>query len=192
VMSSDQDNQPVPGTSDLAKARRVSDQSTAETSSLRTRQHVYELTVTWRGNRGSGTSHYRAYARDHDITAPGKPAIPASSDPAFRGDPARWSPEELLVASLSACHQLWYLHLCADAGIVLTSYEDSPKGVMTEDAGSGTFTHVQLRPHVTIAVGADSAKAQTLHEKAHEMCFIARSVRFPVEVAPTVSISELR
>jgi organic hydroperoxide reductase OsmC/OhrA len=145
--------------------------------------HRYAVSVKWTGNKGTGTSGYKAYERAHEISAGAqKPVIPGSSDPAFRGDPARWNPEELLVASLSACHKLWYLHLCANAGIVVTAYIDHPEGVMEElPDGAGQFQRVVLRPEVTLAPGADLAKAHQLHEAAHAKCFIARSVNFPVE-----------
>ena len=146
------------------------------------RTHTYRLKLDWTGNLGSGTSGYRAYTRDHDLAVPGKPTIPGSSDPAFRGDATRWNPEELLVASLSACHQLWYLHLAADAGVTVTAYRDEPEGTMVEEAdGGGHFKRVILRPTVTLAPGSDEAVAMALHEKAHHLCFIARSVNFPVE-----------
>ena len=146
------------------------------------REHTYSVTVTWTGNTGTGTSGYRDYARAHEISAEGKPAIAASSDPVFRGDRARWNPEELLVAALSGCHQLSYLHLCAVAGIVVTEYMDHAEGVMVETPdGSAQFTRVVLRPKVTVAAGSDVAKAKELHHEAHEKCFIARSVNFPVE-----------
>lgn len=149
------------------------------------KEHHYAVTVTWTGNQGSGTSAYRAYSRDHLISAGDKPAIPGSSDPSFRGDPARWNPEDLLVASLAACHKLWYLGLCAAAGIVVTDYEDRAEGWMLEEAGgAGQFTRVLLRPRVTLAPGADREKAAHLHHEAHDMCFIARSVNFPVEAEP--------
>src|SRR6266852_4918362 len=114
------------------------------------REHHYQLALAWTGNRGTGTSHYRAYARDHELSAGGKSVpIPGSSDPAFLGDPSRYNPEELLVASLSACHMLWVLHLCATAGISVTAYEDKPEGTMLEHTdGGGEFTRVVLRPHV--------------------------------------------
>jgi organic hydroperoxide reductase OsmC/OhrA len=159
------------------------------------KSHHYEAKVTWTGNTGTGTSGYRAYERAHELTAPGqpKPAIPGSSDPAFRGDRARWNPEELLVASLAACHQLWYLHLCADAGIVVTAYEDHAEGTMSETAdGGGQFTSVTLRPVVTVAPGADEALAKSLHERAHALCFIARSVRFPVHHEPEIRVAAAR
>ncbi len=148
--------------------------------------HRYLVTVHWTGNTGSGTSHYRNYERRHEISAGGqKPTIPGSSDPAFRGDSTRWNPEELLVASLSACHKLWYLHLCADAGIVLVDYIDQAEGLMDEAAdGTGHFTRVILRPEVTVAPGCDIAKARELHDLAHAKCFIANSVNFPVEDEP--------
>ena len=145
-------------------------------------EHLYNLTVTWTGNRGSGTSDYRAYSRDHEIHGEHKAIpLPGSSDAAFRGDPARYSPEELLVASLSSCHMLWFLHLCADAGIVVISYRDSATGTMAEHAdGSGEFTRVTLQPHATITDVSRIADTVELHRKAHELCFIARSVNFPV------------
>jgi len=152
--------------------------------------HAYEVQVTWAGNEGTGTSSYRGYSRAHVITANGKVPIEGSSDPAFRGDPTRWNPEELLLASLAACHKLWYLGLCAEAGIVVVAYEDNAQGTMVEQSdGAGQFTSVVLRPKVILASGSEIAKAQTLHKNAHEKCFIARSVNFPVSHAPELSIS---
>ena len=152
------------------------------------KQHQYAVSVAWTGNDGMGTKSYAGYRRDHEIHAPGKPAIPGSSDPAFRGDRARYNPEELLVASLSTCHMLWYLHLCAVNGIVVLDYRDEAGGTMQEEAdGGGAFVRVVLKPRITIAEGSDRDKALALHEKAHHLCFIARSVRFPVEVAPEIA-----
>jgi organic hydroperoxide reductase OsmC/OhrA len=153
------------------------------------REHRYQVTVEWTGNTGTGTAGYRTYDRRHEIVAPGspKPDIPGSSDPAFRGDAARWNPEELLLASLSACHQLWYLHLCADAGVVVTAYVDRAEGTMVEEAtGAGQFSRVVLRPVVTLAAGTDVARARALHHDAHAMCYIARSVNFPVDHEPVI------
>jgi organic hydroperoxide reductase OsmC/OhrA len=155
------------------------------------REHRYSVTVAWRGNLGTGTSDYRAYARDHQITADGKTAIAGSSDPAFRGDRTRWNPEELLVASLSSCHQLWYLHLAAAAGIVVTAYVDRAEGVMAERPDrSGCFTRVVLRPAVTVAPGSDTARAMALHHPAHEKCFIANSMNFPVTCEPSLVVAD--
>ncbi|GGS69699.1 peroxiredoxin [Planobispora rosea] len=152
-----------------------------------TREHRYRLTVSWTGNRGEGTAGYRAYGRDHEVSAPGKEPLAGSSDPAFRGDPARWNPEELLVASLSQCHMLWYLHLCASNGVVVTGYTDEPEGVMVEDAdGAGNFREVVLRPAVTVASPEMEDTARQLHHEIHKYCFIARSVNFPVVPEPTI------
>jgi organic hydroperoxide reductase OsmC/OhrA len=143
--------------------------------------------VTWTGNTGKGTTGYRDYERSYDISVSGKPAIPGSSDPAFRGDRARWNPEELLVASLSACHKLWYLHLCSEAGVVVEAYVDEAVGVMEESTdGGGHFVEVTLRPKVNVAPGSDKAKAHSLHQTAHDKCFVARSVNFPVTCEPII------
>lgn len=150
------------------------------------KSHTYRTTVTWTGNKGTGTSGYRDYSREHEIAAGEKPRIAGSSDPAFRGDAARWNPEDLLVASLSACHKLWYLHLCADAGIIVTAYVDEAVGTMVEDAAKGGFfTAVALNPVVTIAKG-DPQTAAALHAAAHAKCFIANSVSFPVTCTPRI------
>jgi organic hydroperoxide reductase OsmC/OhrA len=154
------------------------------------KQHNYELQVQWTGNTGEGTKTYRSYNRNYTITAAAKPEILGSSDPSFRGDPSRYNPEDLLVASLSACHMLSYLHLCAVNHITVLDYRDSALGLMEENAnGSAQFTHVTLRPNVKISPGDDQAKAHSLHADAHHLCFIARSVNFPVEVAPTITPS---
>ncbi len=152
------------------------------------RAHRYTIDLAWQGNRGSGTSDYRAYGRTHAIRAPGKPDIAGSADAAFRGETDRWNPEELFVAALSACHQLWYLHLCADAGIILTAYADHAEGTMMEDtSGAGRFTRVVLHPHATLAAGTDLAQARALHHAAHEKCFIANSISCVVEIEPEFS-----
>ena len=156
--------------------------------------HSYEVAVSWTGNTGEGTADYRAYSRDHEVTAEGRPAIAGSSDPTFRGDAARWNPEQLLVAALSQCHLLWYLHLCAVSEVIVVAYEDHAVGEMAQDEdGGGRFTEVTLRPVVTVADEPMTATALELHPRAHELCFVANSVNFPVrhepriEVAPTSS-----
>jgi organic hydroperoxide reductase OsmC/OhrA len=154
------------------------------------RTHHYELTVVWTGNRGEGTAGYRAYARDHEVMAEGRPAIHGSSDPVFRGDAARWNPEQLLVAALSQCHLLSYLHACADAGVVVMAYEDQPDGVMEEtEDGGGHFTEVTLRPAVTVAEESMAEAARELHDRAHALCYIASSVKFPVRHEPEIRAS---
>ena len=144
----------------------------------------------WTGNQGEGTANYRAYSRDHEVHVPGKPMIPASSDPSFRGDPTRYNPEELLVASLSGCHMLWYLHLCSVNGIVVAGYEDHSIGSMIEATdGSGQFEYVVLRPKVHITDPSRIEDARKLHGEASKMCFIARSVNFPVRHEPEMIAS---
>jgi organic hydroperoxide reductase OsmC/OhrA len=158
---------------------------------IKVREHHYRTMVRWTGDAGSGTSGYTAYRRDHVIDAPAKPAILGSSDPAFRGDASRWNPEELLVAALSACHQLWYLHLCSDAGIIVRGYEDRAEGLMLEDAeGQGKFARVVLRPVVVLDAGSDPERAAALHHRAHERCFIARSVAWPVDCEPRITVAD--
>ncbi len=149
----------------------------------------FEIETKWTGNLGSGTRDYRAYSRNHEVSAAKKRApILGSSDPAFRGDASRYNPEELLVASLSTCHMLWILHLCADAGIEIVEYQDSATGTMAHHAdGSGEFTNVTLRPRMTITDAARIEEATALHSKAHHMCFIARSMNFPVMHEPVVT-----
>lgn len=151
-------------------------------------RHRYHVTVEWTGNCGSGTATYGGYGRQHVIRAGVKQAIAGSSDPAFRGDPARWNPEELLLASISACHQLWYLHLCSSAGVIVTAYTDQAEATMQENAdGSGHFLSAILRPHVVIEAQGDLAKAAALHHDAHKACFIANSVNFPISCEPVIS-----
>lgn len=152
------------------------------------KQHTYQCEIEWTGNDGQGTKSYASYRRDHVIHSTGKPQIPASSDPNFRGDKTRYNPEELLVASLSSCHMLWYLHLCAVNKITVVEYRDVAEGVMRENPdGSGEFASVTLKPRVVILEGDKRAQASDLHHKAHSLCFISRSVNFPVEVSATVS-----
>ena len=152
------------------------------------RRPTYKVSVDWTGNRGSGTSGYRDYGRDHQVAADGRPPIEASSEPLFRGDPARWNPELELTAALSQCHMLWYLHLCAVSGVVVTSYADDAHGTMEEtDDGDGQFTEVVLRPRVTVSSPDMVEAAVKLHEQAHARCFIARSVSFPVRHEPVVA-----
>jgi organic hydroperoxide reductase OsmC/OhrA len=154
---------------------------------MRGREHKYQVTVRWTGNQGQGTTSYEAYARDHEISAgcPGKAVIFGSSDPAFRGDLARWNPEELFIAAVSACHKLSYLHLCATAGVIVIEYVDRASGIMLESAdGSGHFTSVSLRPEIVLSRPLDLEKARALHHDAHEKCFIANSIKTPVTVEP--------
>ena len=157
------------------------------------KHHEYMVEVEWTGNLGEGTASYGGYAREHTLRAAGKAGIAGSSDAAFRGDRTRWNPEELLVGSLAACHQLWYLHLCAVSGVVVETYVDRAVGHMVEDAGgSGLFASVTLRPHARLAPGSDEAQARRLHAEAAKLCFIARSVSFPVHHEPSFEIAGMK
>jgi organic hydroperoxide reductase OsmC/OhrA len=149
-------------------------------------EHHYALALRWTGNRGTGTSDYKAYGRDHVISAAGKPDILGSADRPFRGDPERWNPEELLLAALSQCHMLSYLHVAARNGIVVAAYTDAATGTMEQTGdGGGRFTIATLRPVVTISSGS-AALANELHAEASAKCFIASSVNFPVLHEPVV------
>ncbi|MDT3739009.1 MAG: OsmC family protein [Candidatus Kapabacteria bacterium] len=149
------------------------------------KEHTYRLTIKWTGNTGTGTSGYRSYKRSHIISADNKQDISASTDAAFQGDKTKYNPEELLVASLSSCHMLWFLHLCADCGIVVMDYIDCPIGIMTEtENGGGRFKEVILNPVVTVSGSNSLDKLNELHQKANELCFIANSVNFPVRHNP--------
>ena len=149
------------------------------------KQHQYTATINWTGNKGTGTDHYRNYERTHQIIIENKTTIEGSSDPAFRGDGTKHNPEDLLISSLASCHMLWYLHVCAEAGVLVTNYIDNATGTMTETVnGGGRFTEVKLNPTVTVTDENMIAKANELHKKANELCFIANSVNFPVRHNP--------
>jgi organic hydroperoxide reductase OsmC/OhrA len=151
------------------------------------KEHNYTAHIKWTGNIGNGTAGYREYSRDHVICIENKPDLQGSSDPAFMGDINKYNPEELLVCSLSSCHMLWYLHLCAEAGIIVTAYSDNATGIMIEEKdGSGRFSEVRLNPFVTVSHEDMMLSAIQLHQKAHNMCFIANSMNFPILHFPNV------
>lgn len=150
------------------------------------KQHRYQLTTQWNGNNGTGTSGYTTYERTHSILVENKTELFCSSDPAFRGDKTKHNPEDFLIASLSSCHMLWYLHLCADAGVIVVDYVDNATGILQEtEGGGGHFTEVELNPIVTVTQSSMIDTAIALHHKAHDLCFIANSVNFPVRHKPT-------
>lgn len=150
------------------------------------KDHHYKSTINWVGNLGTGTSNYRAYSRNHYISIDGKSVIPASADPSFRGDAARYNPEELLISSLASCHMLWYLHLCSVNGVIVMEYRDEATGTMEETAdGGGHFKQVTLHPIVTVTDAAMVNKANSLHHEANKLCFIANSCNFPIHHQPT-------
>ncbi|MEO6723512.1 MAG: OsmC family protein [Ferruginibacter sp.] len=153
--------------------------------------HQYAVAITWTGNTGTGTKDYRSYERSHTISIDNKIEIAGSSDAAFRGDKTRHSPEDLFVASIAACHMLWYLHLCSDAGIIVTGYVDHATATMIEtDNGGGRFSKVTLHPQVTITDASMISKAEELNQKANELCFIANSCNFPIHHQPVITVVE--
>ena len=154
------------------------------------KKHHYKIRMEWTGNLGKGTQDYRAYSRNHEIISEGKKIIDGSSDPSFRGDKSRYNPEEMLVSALSSCHLLWYLHLCAVNGVVVTHYIDHASGIMEEtEDGGGHFAEVTLHPEITITEEHMLEKAKALHDEAHKLCFIANSVNFEVRHQPVFTIS---
>lgn len=153
------------------------------------KQHNYSLNIKWTGNKGEGTTRYDAYDRSYIISGENKVEILGSADAPFRGDITKYNPEDLLLASLSSCHMLWYFHLCADAGIIVTDYIDNPTGILVQnETGSGSFSEVTLNPIVTVSESSMTDKANQLHEKANQFCFIANSVNFKVKHNPTSKI----
>ena len=154
-------------------------------------EHHYAVRATWTGDRGTGTSGYRDYDRAVTLEVDGKPELTASADRPFRGDPGKWNPEDMLVAALSQCHLLSYLHACVTVGVVVVGYSDEASGLMVEDGrGGAAFREVVLRPHVVVADAAMVAAATAAHAQAHEWCFIANSVNFPVRHEPTIDVVE--
>jgi organic hydroperoxide reductase OsmC/OhrA len=144
-------------------------------------EHGYSSRIAWTGNRGDGTISYRGYDRTWDIITPGKPIISCSNDPLLGGDPALPNPEDLLLSALAACHMLWYLHYASADGIVVTAYQDTPIGIGdTAPSGAGRFLKAMLKPHITLAAGSDLAAADAIHGRIHAVCFLARSVNFPI------------
>jgi len=153
--------------------------------------HDYTARIVWTGNRGQGTASYRGYDRTWNVETPGKPVINCSNDPLLGGDPTLHNPEDMLIAALSACHMLWFLHLASDAGIVVEGYEDNPLAVGESlPSGAGRFLSATLRPHITLAPGSDPEAADSIHSRIHEVCFIARSVSFPVSYAASYTVRD--
>ncbi|WP_241606601.1 OsmC family protein [Rosenbergiella epipactidis] len=153
-------------------------------------EHTYHTSITWTGNLGEGTAHYRSYARTWDIALPGKAVITCSNDPLLGGDPTKMNPEDLLMSSLAACHMLWYLHLASAAGVTVVGYQDSPTAVgEVLPSGAGRFLSMTLHPVITVLPNTDLELARKLHDDVHPVCFIARSVNFPVTYQPEFIIA---
>jgi organic hydroperoxide reductase OsmC/OhrA len=153
-------------------------------------EHRYSVTVRWTGNLGSGTSSYRAYSRDHDVEIAGLPVLRGSADPTFHGDRTRYNPEQLLLTALAQCHMLSFLHVAVKHGVVVTGYEDHASAVMRLNRnGSGQFEEAVLSPRVTVSEAVSAGLMDELHHEANQLCFIARSVNFPVRHSPTTEVT---
>jgi len=153
------------------------------------RVHEYSVGLKWDGNRGLGTRDYLSYARRFRLTVEGKPDIVGTADPAFHGETHLHNPEELLLAAVTSCHMLTYLALCARNGITVSRYADSARGILALQAsGEGRFEEIELQPLVAVAPGSDVAAAIQLHERAHELCFIANSCSFPIHCRADVQV----
>jgi organic hydroperoxide reductase OsmC/OhrA len=154
--------------------------------------HDYKARLVWDGNLGTGTSTYTGYGRKYRLMIDGKPDIIGSADPIFRGDADAYNPEDLFVAALSSCHLLSYLALCARSKINVVAYQDDASGtLLLRPDGGGSFESVTLRPIVTIASGSDEKRALELHETAHDLCFIAASVKVPVKHEPQIKVAQV-
>lgn len=152
-------------------------------------EHTYAAQLIWEGNTGEGTASYAGYSRQYRVVVTGKPDLTGSADPAFRGDASKHNPEDLFLTSISACHMLFYLSLCARKGIRVLSYEDEVQGRMAvHTGGGGKFDEVTLNPTVSIQGEANLALAAQLHDTAHELCFIANSCSTPIRLKTTVQL----
>jgi organic hydroperoxide reductase OsmC/OhrA len=148
--------------------------------------HEYTSRIEWTGNRGDGTASYRGYDRTWDIATPGKPIVHCSNDPLLGGNPGLPNPEDLFLSSLAACHMLWFLHYASEAGIAIESYRDTPVGIgESSPGGAGRFVRAILKPHIVVRAGGDLKQADAIHARIHAVCFIARSVNFPVSYEPS-------
>jgi organic hydroperoxide reductase OsmC/OhrA len=156
--------------------------------SMTSKTHEYIASIKWTGNTGQGTSSYKSYQRSWQIVTKGKPVVLCSNDPVLGGNPALHNPEDMLVASVASCHMLWYLHLCAVAGIVVTAYHDTPLAIgELQTNGAGRFKSITLRPKIVITAASDEIKARSIHDEIHQYCFIAQSINFPVNYDPEIT-----
>jgi organic hydroperoxide reductase OsmC/OhrA len=142
--------------------------------------------VRWK--RTSADFTYDTYNRAHEVVFKnGDLVLAASSAPAFKGDADRVDPEEAFVASLSSCHMLTFLAICARKRLPLDSYDDDASGTLEKGEGGRLWMgNVILRPRVRFANGTvvDDAMLGEIHHKSHEECFIANSVKTNVRVEP--------
>jgi organic hydroperoxide reductase OsmC/OhrA len=151
------------------------------------KHHRYAVRTVWEDADGIGTRSYDGYSRDHRFEMVGKPVLHASADPAFCGDRAKANPEDLFLAAVSSCHMLFFLALCARNGVCVLAYEDAAEATLELHAdGGGAFSNITLRPCVTVSRENEIPLARTLHDRAGELCFIARSCAAPIEHIATI------
>lgn len=154
-------------------------------------KHHYSVNIKWTGNKGSGTENYKNYNRDFNLAVQGKTDILGSADSAFLGNKTKHNPEDFLVSAVSSCHMLWYLHLCAESGVIVTDYRDCARGIMEENGiEGGKFTEITLNPVVIVTDKKMIEKASELHSKANELCFIANSLNFKISHNAVIKAEE--
>jgi organic hydroperoxide reductase OsmC/OhrA len=153
-----------------------------------TSQHSFRIHLTWEANEG-GTIAEKGYSKNYNLKGDGiDSSILGSSAPAFMGSENRYNPENLLIGSLASCHMLWFLYLAKMANINVIHYKDEPNGILQLEGSQGRFIEITLMPQITITDQTRINDVKRLQEKAHEKCYIANSVNFPVKVEPNVII----
>ena len=146
--------------------------------------HRYRAQASWVGSTAVG---YDAYERAHSVRcAPADAGLDLSGDPAFRGDPLRLNPEQLLLAAAVSCQLLAFLAVAARARIDVVGYEDDAEADMPESDRPMRITAIRLRPHITVAAGTDPDRVHKLVAIAHKECFIANSLTSEMDVRATV------
>jgi organic hydroperoxide reductase OsmC/OhrA len=144
----------------------------------------HHAAIRWR--RTSADYTYDTYNRAHEIAfKDGAVVLAASSAPDFKGDDALVNPEEAFVASLSSCHMLTFLAICARKRLTVETYDDDAVGFLDRGpSGKLWMGRAVLRPCVRFAGPVDEATLAELHHKSHENCFIANSVTTDVTIEP--------
>lgn len=143
--------------------------------------HAFPLSLTWQGNTLDPD-----FSRNAELSNPDHATIPVSSGPAYKGDPTRWNPEDLLGSALATCHMLTFLALASKVRLEVRAYEDHAEAVMETVDKISRITEVRLRPTIRVAPGTDKAKVVELFEKAHKYCIIANSVTCRTVLEPNV------
>jgi organic hydroperoxide reductase OsmC/OhrA len=151
-------------------------------------QHRFEASIHWPADAAQKLPPDPAFSRNAVLASPGHPAVPGSSPTVFGGEASRYNPEELVTLALAHCHMLTYLSLASKKRVAVLAYDDNATSVLGKDPTSGKMKllSARLKPKVTVARGTNLDEARAMHGKAHEYCFVAGSVNFPVEVVPEI------